>query len=179
MSTSNVVHPGSTRHRGPLRLRLTEEHHRHRLDGAWWPQSRSLAIEVADLVDHFPAGRGRIARVLISPPDWDAGPRRIPVAGGYVKVGSFPRDDTHLIQLKTLGGAVLFVLVVPPHFDRVQGWRAMHAAEHSREVRSGTALLHDVELGREVVGPTEATIAAPEGPAAPWIPTQLPTRQEG
>lgn len=173
MWTSNDPSPVSLRHRVPLRLRMTEEHHRHRLDGAWWPQSRDLSVEVADLVDHFPQGRGRIARVLVSPPDWDPGPRRIPVAAGYVKAGSFPRDDTHLIQLKTLGGAVLFMLVVPPRFDREQGWRAMRAAEHSREVRSGTRLLHDVEWGQD--SDADAHWSDDGGaPEMPWIPPQMP-----
>ncbi len=84
-------------------------------------------MELADLVDHFPVECGRVVRALFSPPDWDPAPRRIPVEGGYIKVGSFPRDDTHLIELKTSDRTVLHVLVVPPTFTdaRVQrhSWR--------------------------------------------------------
>ena len=45
-----------------------------------------------------------------------------------MKVGSFPRDDTHLIQLKTYDHKVLRVLVVPPQFTDDQGDEALLAA---------------------------------------------------
>ena len=99
-----------------------------RLDGGWWPQSRDLTVELADLVDHFPSECGRIVRAVFSPPDWDPAPRHVPVAGGHIKVGSFPRDDTHLIELKTSDRTVLHVLVVPPAFSAGQGAEALLAA---------------------------------------------------
>nr|WP_256206520.1 DUF5994 family protein [Nocardioides luteus] len=98
------------------------------IDGGWWPQSRDLAVELADLVDHFPTASGRVVRALFSPPDWEVPARRIPVAGGYVKVGSFPRDDTHIIQLKTSDRKVLYVLVVPPDTPPERGEEAVLAA---------------------------------------------------
>jgi len=100
--------------RVPLRIRLSPRAGRDRLDGAWWPQSRDLDVELADLVDHFPAASGRITRAIYSPPDWDTAPeRQVAVAGGNVKVGSFPRDDTHVIRLKTADRTILYLLVVP------------------------------------------------------------------
>jgi hypothetical protein len=147
MSTSNgpiLVAQVPTPSRGPLRLRMAEYPGRNHLDGGWWPQSRDLAVELADLVDHFPAQFGRIVRALISPPDWDPAPRRIPVAGGYLKVGSFPRDDTHLIRLKTSDRTVLRVLVVPPGFTDDQGAEALLAAATTGNAHSATALLDTV-----------------------------------
>jgi hypothetical protein len=118
---------------------------RDHLDGGWWPQSRDLKVELADLVDHFPAQFGRIVRTVVSPPDWDPAPRRISVAsGGYVKVGSFPRDDTHLIHLKTSDRTVLRVLVVPPGFTDDQGAEALLAAATTGNAHSATALLDTV-----------------------------------
>lgn len=114
--------------RRPLRLRMGRAMGVDRLDGGWWPQSRNLTVELADLVDHFPADCGRVVRALFSPPDWDPGPRRVPVAGGSIKVGSFPHDDTHLIELKTSDRTVLHVLVVPPTFTDDQGAEALLAA---------------------------------------------------
>jgi hypothetical protein len=55
--------------RVPLRLRLSDPDRPHPLDGGWWPQSSDLSVEMADLVDGFPADRGRIVRALYSPPD--------------------------------------------------------------------------------------------------------------
>lgn len=130
MLTSNDPVPvsDSSPPRTPLRLRMAAVPGLGELDGGWWPQSRDLEVEVADLVDHFPAGLGGVARVLYSPPDWDSAPRRIPVARGVVKAGFFPRDDTHLILLTTLDRTVLRLLVVPPHLPQDQGEEALLAA---------------------------------------------------
>jgi Family of unknown function (DUF5994) len=93
------------------------------VDGGWWPQSRDLRVEAADLVDHFPPEVGRINRLLFSRPDWDDGVaegrglRRIQAARGPVKVGSFPRDDTHQMVLSMASGQQLHLLVVPPATD--------------------------------------------------------------
>ncbi|WGY00171.1 MULTISPECIES: DUF5994 family protein [unclassified Nocardioides] len=114
--------------RQPLRLRMARKGEGNRLDGGWWPQSRDLTVELADLVDHFPLASGRVVRALFSPPDWDPAPRKVGVEGGYVKVGSFPGDDTHLIDLKTADRTVLHVLVIPPGFSEGQGAEALLAA---------------------------------------------------
>ena len=100
---------------------------KHHLDGGWWPQSRDLAVELADLVDHFPAESGRIVRALVASPGWDSTPRIVPVTGRYVKVGTFPRDDADLILLKTSDRRTLYVLVVPPGLTHDQGSEALRA----------------------------------------------------
>jgi len=130
MPTSTVPTPETEDRaaRVPLRLRMVEHVGRDQLDGGWWPQSRDLGVELPDLVEHLPPQYGRVVRAVYSPPDWDAAPRRVPVPGGYVKVGAFPRDDTHLIQLKTYDHKVLYILVVPPQFTDDQGDEALLAA---------------------------------------------------
>lgn len=130
--------------RVPLRLRMSGHTGRDQLDGGWWPQSRDLAVELRDLVDHFPPQRGRVARVLVSPPDWEPATRRIAVNGGYVKVGSFPRDDTHLIHLRLLNGNVLRLLVVPPSFTGDQGDEALLASATRGNAHPATDLLATV-----------------------------------
>jgi hypothetical protein len=105
---------------GP-RLRLSGSPGGAVLDGAWWPRSRDIEAELADLVDHFPATAGRVYRVVYSRPDWDTQPRSVPVARGRLKTGSFPRDDTHVMVLRMSTGADLRLLVVPsdhPHGDQ-------------------------------------------------------------
>lgn len=86
----------TTNDRAPLRISINPSSSTRRLDGAWWPQSRDLQAEGADLIDNFPSNIGRPARLLFSPPDWDTEPdrpstRRIKAQRGFVKVGSFPR----------------------------------------------------------------------------------------
>lgn len=130
--------------RGPLRLRMAGPRGSGHLDGGWWPYSRDLVVELADLVDHFPARSGQIVRALVSPPDWDSAPRSIPVARGHLKVGSFPRDDTHLILLTTSDRIVLRVMVVPPGLTREQGEEALLASATAGNTHSGTDVLDEV-----------------------------------
>lgn len=142
MTTSPSPHATATR--TPLRLHLADQPGRDVLDGGWWPQSRDLAVELADLVDHFPEDRPRIVRVLFSPPDWDDHPRRVQVARGFVKVGSFPRDDTHLVLLNVGAATPLRLLVVPPGLSPDQGEEAMLAAASRGNAHPAAELLATV-----------------------------------
>lgn len=145
MTTSNSpTHRPATGTRAPLRVRLADPDPRNTLDGGWWPQSRDLAVELADLVDHFPGDGARIARALFSPPDWEPAPRRIPVARGYIKAGSFPADDTHLLTLAMSDRTRLRILVVPPGFTAQQGEEALLAAATRRNGHSASELLAEV-----------------------------------
>jgi len=144
MSTPSSAVQSPTSPRAPLRLRMADRPGTSTLDGGWWPQSRDLAVELADLVAHFPAEQGRIVRAVVSPPDWDPAPRRIPLARGYMKVGSFPRDDTHLIHLNTADRTVLHVLVVPPGFTSAQGEEALLAAATEGNAHPAAELLREV-----------------------------------
>jgi hypothetical protein len=63
------IPPTSAADRVPLRLQLDQPTGGGALDGSWWPQSRDLSLELADLVDNFPSALGEVHRVVISRPD--------------------------------------------------------------------------------------------------------------
>jgi hypothetical protein len=117
------------------------------VDGGWWPQSRDLQVEAADLVDHFPVEAGRINRLLFSRPDWDDGViegrglRRIQAARGPVKVGSFPSDDTHQMVLTMASGRLLRLLVVSSDTGAAEANRLLQ--ESSAEAASGRSTAID------------------------------------
>ena len=114
-STSSLPNDARTyQSREPLRLQLSESPGLAALDGGWWPQSRDIDVELADLVDHFPAVSGHVYRALYSRPDWDTQPHKVPVSRGRLKTGSFPGDDTHVIVLSMSTRIDLRLLVVPP-----------------------------------------------------------------
>jgi hypothetical protein len=83
-------------------------------DGAWWPENRRLSDQLELLVALWPPERGRITRVLYSPPDWEDHPRSVEVPGRRIKTGSFPRDDTHQLTLSLLDGGRRSITVIPP-----------------------------------------------------------------
>lgn len=133
MTTSPNLSSPPLAPREPLRLRLGGGASPGSPDGAWWPQSRDLPTEAADLVDHFPSAAGRIYRLLFSRPDWDASPnpgeriRSIAAARGRVKVGSFPSDDTQLMILTLASGRRLKLLVIPSDTSPGDARRLMEA----------------------------------------------------
>jgi hypothetical protein len=100
--------------RVPLRLRLNEAIGVGAFDGCWWPQSRDLSLELADLVDNFPVALGEIRRVLVSRADWDTAPHRVRVARGLLKVGSSPGDANHQVWLRTSRRRVMRLSVMAP-----------------------------------------------------------------
>jgi len=147
MTTSNGrIQPSDSDppRRGPLRLSLAAGAGRNRLDGAWWPRTRDLVVELADLVDHFPEGTARIVGASCSTADWDRPPRRVAVAGGHVQVGALPHDDLHLTRLTLADRTVLQVLVVPPGFTDDQGAEALLAAAAAGNAHSAAELLEEV-----------------------------------
>lgn len=119
MPTSSKTIPTIPQAPGQLRLHMSDKATTAPVDGWWWPRSRDLQREAADLVDHFPSTYGRINRMLFSRPDWDdsssegRGVRSIRAARGLVKVGSFPRDDTQLMILSMDSGRRLTLQVIP------------------------------------------------------------------
>jgi uncharacterized protein DUF5994 len=143
--TGSISSPAPTE-RVPLRIRIDTGSHGGPVDGAWWPQSRDLQTEAADLVDHFPPLVGRVERLLFSRPDWDTvsgAPtlRRIHAARGAVKVGSFPSDDTHVMVVKLSSGRGLRLLVVPSATEPGPASRVMRQAADHRNTRPPSALL--------------------------------------
>jgi Family of unknown function (DUF5994) len=120
--------PSSPAHasRMPLRMQLAASPAVGHLSGVWWPQSRNLQVEAADLVDHFPDQIGHIDRLLFSRPDWDnsvvdcRGVRRIGARRGLVKVDSFPSDDTHLMILLLASGRRVSLTVIASDSDPLE-----------------------------------------------------------
>ena len=119
--------------RVPLRMQLGEPPASGPISGIWWPQSRNLQVEAADLVDHFPDQVGHIDRLLFSRPDWDnpvadgRGVRRIRARRGPVKVGSFPSDDTHLMILLLASGRRVSLKVIASATDPAEADRQLRA----------------------------------------------------
>jgi hypothetical protein len=135
MSTSNDLSPDN-------RLRVSySAASGGRLDGAWWPHSTDLELELADLVDHFPEKSGRIDRVVFSRPDWATAPHKVRVGRGTMKTGSFPEDDTHLMLLRMSSMAQLDLLVIPPQTNADRAHALMASASAADNHSTGSELL--------------------------------------
>lgn len=135
--------------RVPLRLRLSDPERPHPLDGGWWPQSRNLGAEMADLVNHFPAERARIVRALYSPPDWEDSPKRVTTARGYIETAAFAREFSPVMILTTSDRQKLCLLVIPSDLTDAQGEEALAASVTPYFAVSPAQLLAKIREGSQ------------------------------
>ncbi|WP_078896281.1 DUF5994 family protein [Streptomyces sp. NRRL S-495] len=127
----------------PARLSLTPGGVRPgRLDGAWWPRSRDLLLELPALAADIDERWGRITRITLNPAQWPVIPRRIPVAGHTVHAGWFTTEqDEHTIAVFSYAPRRLNLLVVPPETDAVDAARLMAEAAGPANTTSASGLL--------------------------------------
>lgn len=108
------------------------------LDGAWWPRSRDLGAELPALTAVLDPLWGRITRVTVNPAHWSTVPRKVPVEGHVVKVGSFlAQQDPHQLLLLSYRVGRWDLLVIPPQTSPASAAWLMAAA--SDPLRASTA----------------------------------------
>ncbi|MEY9946425.1 DUF5994 family protein [Kitasatospora sp. GAS1066B] len=113
-----------------------------RLDGAWWPRSRDLLLEIPSLAAALEKRWGEVLRITVNPAQWPVIPRRIPVAGHLVHVGWFSEEqDQQEIVVCSYAPLRLELLVVPPSTDVVDAARLMSAAADPASTRTASALI--------------------------------------
>ncbi|ROR43471.1 DUF5994 family protein [Kitasatospora cineracea] len=113
-----------------------------RLDGAWWPRSRDLLLELPTLAAEIDERWGRITRITVNPAQWPVIPRRIPVTGHIVHAGWFTiEQDPHMIMVCSYTPRRLNLLVVPPQTDAVEAARLMAEAADPANTRTASELL--------------------------------------
>ncbi|MGV9266401.1 DUF5994 family protein [Kitasatospora sp. NPDC003701] len=113
-----------------------------RLDGAWWPRSRDLLLELPALAAELDGRWGRIIRITVNPAQWPVVPARIPVTGHTVHAGWFGiEQDEHTIALYSYAPLRLSLLVVPPGTDAVDAARLMSEAAGPANGRTASELI--------------------------------------
>jgi hypothetical protein len=129
-----------------LQVHLDSGYQSGPVDGAWWPQSRDLATEMVDLVDHLSTLLGGIDKVLFSRPDWDAwaglaNTHLLECRTGPVRLSSFPSDDTHLVVVTMRSGQRYRLLVIPSTTAPSEAAEVMEQAADERNTRGPAELL--------------------------------------
>ncbi|MEV4561463.1 DUF5994 family protein [Kitasatospora sp. NPDC049285] len=112
-----------------------------RLDGAWWPRSGDLLLELPSLAAEMDERWGRVTRITVNPAQWPIIPRRIPVAGHVIHAGWYTTEqDKHVIMLCSYRRR-LDLMVVPPQTDVIDTARLMAEASDPRNTRTASELL--------------------------------------
>ncbi|WP_436737689.1 DUF5994 family protein [Streptomyces sp. BBFR102] len=132
---------------GPvLRLEITE-HREGLFDGAWWPYSHRVAVELPRLVAGLSGHWDPVTRIGVDLQAWEALPTRLVMDGRVVRIDGYPvADDTALV---TRGDHQLFsLLVVPPEADPEAALAAMARALDPGNTTSAGDLLRETGVRR-------------------------------
>ncbi|WP_314247876.1 DUF5994 family protein [Streptomyces kutzneri] len=122
-----------------LRLETTQSR-QGLLDGAWWPRSRDVTIELPALITALTAHLGPITRVGLDTSAWQDVPTRLVIDGEVVHLDADPvGDDTVLV---TRGHNDHFaLLVVPPDTTADAARAAMARAVRADNITQATQIL--------------------------------------
>jgi Family of unknown function (DUF5994) len=98
------------------------------VDGAWWPRSEDLSIELPDLLAVLSVRLGAIERVMYNLAEWARVPRRLPAGGRSVRLDGYQRQPANTLGVLGLGRESILLQVVPPHTDAGQAHEVMMTA---------------------------------------------------
>jgi hypothetical protein len=95
-------------------------------DGAWFPRSRDLAVELPELIAALERRGVRVERFTYAMDAWEPVPRKLEVLGRTVRAGGFRSMDPQVVCLTWADGSRRAdLLVVPPETDVLTGARAL------------------------------------------------------
>ncbi|HEX2073639.1 MAG TPA: DUF5994 family protein [Geodermatophilus sp.] len=116
-------------------------------DGAWFPRSRDLAVEVPELVAALERRGVRAERFTYALDAWQPAPRKVVVDGRVVRTGGFRSMDPGVVCLAWEGGnRRADLLVIPPETDVITGARALRLCTRRGLPRSPQLVLAAARL---------------------------------
>ena len=95
-------------------------------DGAWFPRTRDLSVELPELIAELDRRGVRVERFTYALDAWSPAARKVRVGDRIVRTGGFRSMDPGVVCLIWDGGAMRAdLLVVPPETDVLTGARAL------------------------------------------------------
>jgi uncharacterized protein DUF5994 len=113
------------------------------VDGAWWPHSDDLPIELPDLLAVLSVRLGSIDRVIYNVTEWANAPRKLPTGGRVVRLGGYNRQPVNTIEVIGINRNKIVLLVVPARTDPDHAHDVMMAAAAPNNASTIDRLLHD------------------------------------
>lgn len=112
-----------------------------RFDGAWWPRTRNLAVEVSALAAALTPHAFHLSRVAYGKDGWAAAGRKAASAGRTIRLGWFASQDPAVVILGDGHGGRLDLLVVPPDSTSAKAQTAMAEASRTGNTRAASDIL--------------------------------------
>jgi hypothetical protein len=113
------------------------------VDGAWWPHSDDLPIELPDLLAVLSVRLGPIDRVIYNVSEWAKAPTKLPTGGRMVRLGGYYRQPVNTIEVIGLNRSKIVLLVVPARTDPDHAHDILMAAAAPDNASTIDGLLHD------------------------------------
>lgn len=111
------------------------------VDGAWWPRSRDLRVELPALFAALAARLGVVERMAYNLGEWHTVERRLEIGGDRIKLGGFHSQAANTIDLTGRDGRRVTLLVVPPDTPVATARKISQAAADERNVERADTLL--------------------------------------
>ena len=134
---------------GDLRLRLKPAHRSGgHVEGAWWPRSDQLLIELPPLLAALVSRVGVVDRVVYDENNW--APKALPMKfrGRSIILDGSSTTSTNTLSVIGKGFGRLVLLIVPPYTNPTRAYTAVMTASKPDDVSSPDELLG--------IGPREA-----------------------
>jgi Family of unknown function (DUF5994) len=113
------------------------------VDGAWWPRSDDLPIELPDLLAVLSVRLGSIDRVLYNLAEWAKAPAKLPTGGRKVRLGGYYRQPVNTIEVIGLNRNKIVLLVVPARTEPDHAHDILMTAAAPNNASTVDGLLHD------------------------------------
>ncbi|MGL6236522.1 MAG: DUF5994 family protein [Segniliparus sp.] len=98
----------------PLRLRLKPEPWTlGPVDGAWWPRSRALPVELLGLLPTLSEQIGHISGVIYDPREWLSGTKFVVSQEGPIRTTASPYQPPNTMHVVGQNNKKLTLLVIP------------------------------------------------------------------
>ncbi|HZU46344.1 MAG TPA: DUF5994 family protein [Mycobacterium sp.] len=97
------------------------------VDGAWWPHSDDLHIELPDLLAVLSVRLGPIDRVIYNLAEWAKAPARL-MSGRAVRLDGYRQQPVNTVEVIGLNRNKTVLLVVPAHTEPDRAHDTMMAA---------------------------------------------------
>ena len=98
------------------------------VDGAWWPHSDDLAVELPDLLAVLSVRLGPITRLIYSLNEWAKAPKKLSTDAGRVRLDGYRLQPANTVEVLGLNGKKLVLLVVSPQAGPEQAHTIMMTA---------------------------------------------------
>jgi hypothetical protein len=113
------------------------------VDGAWWPHSDDLLMELPDLLAVLSVRLGPIGHVTYSFADWATAPTKFLTAGDTVRLSGFYQQQGNTLEIVGINRSKLVLLVVPSGTEPEHAHDILMSAATPKNTSTVDCLLHD------------------------------------